>query len=281
MNSSSVTRRAVLFTMLIILAGFVPLGAPMRASSTMPQCRFDPDGYFFIKGDSPRGFEDLEYIQLHVTNKRGGGPNLESYLSAKKGKSYRFAKLGGFRTHSSGSGITFEFTTEILKGVNYEFSGKFRSICVLADTVDDPEQVVAAGQLLKFKNGQKKATADVELTYSNSPRRQTSAQSNQSNDGSEAVAGTGRDVLAIVSKMELKAYTDNLSDGSVLVSDIVRFDVVEPRELTHVAVTAYYRGGPNVEGKRLQVGDLVRFELPSAVQRHGILLADIKGLRFR
>ena len=282
MSPSSITHRAVLFnrvlTILIILAGLVPMGAPTRASSTMPQCRFDPDGYFYIKGGSPRGFEELDHIQLQVTDKSGRRPTLESHLYAKSGRSYKFARLGEFRTHSSGRGITFEFTTEIIEGVNYQFSGKFDSICVLAEAELDLEKVVALGRLLKFKKGQKKGAADVELTYSKSPRRQTSRQSN---DGSEPAAGTGREVLAILSKMELKAYTDNLSDGSVLVSDVIRFEVVEPKELMHVTVTAYYRGAPNLRGRRLQVGDLVRFELPSKPQRDGILLADLKGLRFR
>ncbi|HKO99362.1 MAG TPA: serine hydrolase domain-containing protein [Pyrinomonadaceae bacterium] len=105
--------------------------------------------------------------------------------------------------------------------------------------------------------------------------------SRQSHAGSEPAADTRRVVLARLSKIEPKAYTDDLPDGNVLVSDIIRFEVVEPKELTHVTVTAYYRGAPNVHGKRLQVGDLVRFELPSEPQRHGILLADLKGLRFR
>jgi hypothetical protein len=261
-----------------MLAGLAPLGAPTRASSMMPQCRFDPDGYFYLKGGSPRGFEELDHIQLQVTDKSGRRPPSESHLSAKNGRSYKFAKLAEFRTHSSGSGITFEFTTEIIEGVNYQFSGKFTSICVLAETEPDPEKVVALGTLLKFKKGQKKGAADVELTYSKSPRQVTSTQSNAA---SESADGTGRDVLAILSKMELKAYTDNLSDGSVLVSDIVRFEVVEPKELKYVTVTAYYQGAPNVQGRRLRAGDLVRFELPSEPQRHGILLGDLKGLRFR
>ncbi len=84
-----------------------------------------------------------------------------------------------------------------------------------------------------------------------------------------------------MTKFEPKAYTDDLGDGKALVSDIVRFAVVEPTELKHVTVMAYYQGSPNVQGKSLKVGDLVRFELPSEVQRHGILLQDLKGLRFR
>lgn len=283
MSRWSIKHRAVLFhtvlAMLIILAGHIPLEARTFASSMMPQCRFDPDGYFYLKGQPPRVFEEFDHLQLRVTDQSGPPTTLESHLDAKNGTSYRFARLAEFRTHSSGTGITFEFTTEIIKGVNYQFSGKFTSICVLAQTELDPENVVARGQLLKFKNGKKKGAADIELTYSESPRSQTSSQSN---DGSaEPADGTGRDVLAIVTKIELKAYTDDLGNGKVLVSDIIRFEVVEPKELMHVTVTAYYQGAPEVQGRRLQVRDLVRFELPPAVQRDGILLADLKSLRFR
>ena len=270
--SAWIKRRAILF--LIILVGLVPMAAPTPASSTIPQCRFDPDGYFYIKGGPPKGFAEFGYIQLQTGNS-GQPPTVGSHLSAGNGKSYRFA---GFRTHSSGGGITFDFTTETIDGVNYKFSGKFDSICVLAETERDPEKVVALGTLMKFEKGKQKEAADVELTYSPSPRPK---KSKQSNDGSAPADGTGRDVLAIVARMELKAHTDNLDNGAVLVSDIIRFDVVEPKELTHIAVTAYYQGAPNVQGKRLQVGDLVRFELPSEPQRLGILLGDLKGLRFR
>jgi len=283
MSRSSVTHRTVLFnwllTMLLILGGLVSLGAPTHASSTMPQCRFDPDGYFYIKGSSPQGFEEFDHIQLLVTDHVSAlRQPPDSHLSAKNGRSYRFVKLAEFRTHSSGGGINFAFTTETIEGVSYQFAGKFDSICVLAEEEGNPKNVVALGRLLKFEKGQKKVAADVEFTYSEFPRRQASSQSH---GGSEPPAGTGIEVLAIVSMMELKAYTDRLSNGSLLVSDIIRFDVVDPKERAHITVTAYYQGAPIVQGKRLQVGDLVRFERPPGPQRHGILLGDIKGLRFR
>jgi hypothetical protein len=283
MSQPSITHRAVLFkrvlTILIILAGLVPMGVPTRASSMMPQCRFDPDGYFYIKGGSPQGFEEFDHIRLQVTDKSGRRPTIESHLYAQDGRFYRFATLGEFRTHSSGGGITFEFTTKSVEGVNYQFSGQFHSICVLAESKHGLEDVVAVGRLLKFKNGKEQGVADVELTYSKSPRRQTSRRPNDSSEPADA--GTGREVLAILRKIELKAYTDDLGNGQALVSDLFHFEVVEPKELTHVTVTAYYRGDPNIQGRRLQVGDFVRFELPSAPQRFGILLWDLKGLRFR
>lgn len=273
MSRSSITHRAIL---LVILTGLVPMTESTRALSILPQCRFDPDGYFYVKGGAPKGFEEFDHIQLH--SEKSDGPTVESRLAAKNGSVYRLARLGEFRTHSSGAGITFEFTTEIVKGVNYQFSGKFTSICVLAQTERDGENIVTEGRLVKFEKGKEKRAADVELTYSTCLRPQ---KSRQSTGGSEPEPGTGREVLAIVTKIEPKAYTDHLENGKVLVSDVIRFAVVEPTELKHVTIAAYYQGAPNVQGKRLQVGDHVRFELPSEVLRHGILLGDLKGLRFR
>ena len=155
---------------LVILAGLAPLGSSTRASSMMPQCRFDPDGYFYIKGASPAGFAEFDHIQLQLRDESGRRPALDSHLDVKNEKSYRFASLGEFRTHSSGRGIIFEFTTETIGGVNYQFSGKFVEICVLADSEPDPERVVAVGRLLKLEKGKQKAEAEIELTYSKSAR---------------------------------------------------------------------------------------------------------------
>jgi len=144
---------------------------------------------------------------------------------------------------------------------------------------DNPNEQV---RLKRFPPGFFETMVDwttTELRRQKSPRQQTSMHFNDSSQPAEA--GTGREVLAIVSKIELKAYTDDLGNGKVLVSDIIRFEVVEPKGLMHISVTAYYQGAPKVQERRLQVGDLVRFELPSGPQRDGILLADLKGLRFR
>jgi len=94
-------------------------------------------------------------------------------------------------------------------------------------------------------------------------------------------AAEGREVLAVVKAIEPKSYTDDLPDGKVLVSDVMRFEVAQPAELAGVTVVAYYQGSPEVDGRRLQLGDLLYFKLPSAPGRDGISLWDLKDLRFR
>ena len=94
-------------------------------------------------------------------------------------------------------------------------------------------------------------------------------------------AAEGREVLAVIKAIEPKSYTDDLSDGKVLVSDVMKFTVVQPSELAGVTVVTYYQGIPEIDGRRLELGDLLYFRLPSVPRRDGILLWDLKDLRFR
>ena len=94
-----------------------------------------------------------------------------------------------------------------------------------------------------------------------------------------ADASEGREVLAVVKAIRPKSYTDDLPGGKVLVSDVMQFSVVEPAALVGVSVMAHYRGVPEIDGRRLELGDSVHFRLPPAPQRDGILLGDLKGLR--
>jgi hypothetical protein len=137
----------------------------------MLQCPFDPGGYFYIKGDAPAGFEEIDYIELPVGDERGDHPVSAARLLARGGKAYKFTKLGQFQTHVSGGGITFDFETESVEAISYKFTGKFHSICVLAKEKRDPERMVAEGRLTKLSGGKETATAEVQFTYSKSRRR--------------------------------------------------------------------------------------------------------------
>src|SRR5204862_6415658 len=126
----------------------------------------------------------------------------------KSGRAYKFSELRKFETHSSGKGITFEFKTEIIEGVHYEFSGKFDSSCILAKDETDPEKVVSVGHLRKFKGGNETGAAAVELTYSKAPRGEISTP--RPDNSASAPDGQGGAVLAIIRKIEPKIYADEL-----------------------------------------------------------------------
>jgi len=163
----------------ILLVGGVGLGitqfAVTGASPTprpllrMVQCPFVPDGYFYLKGDPPEGFENFDHITLLVST-GGSRPPTDTRLHTSDEKSYKFTSLAKFITHSSGSGVDFEFETERIEGVSYKFKGKFITICVFAEQDIDPKKAVAEGQITKFKDGKEVATAQVQFTYSKSQR---------------------------------------------------------------------------------------------------------------
>jgi hypothetical protein len=135
----------------------------------MVQCPFIPDGYFYLKGDPPGGFENFDHITLLVST-GGSRPPVDTRLHTSDEKSYKFTSLAKFITHSSGSGVVFEFETETIEGVGYKFRGKFITICVFAEQDLDPKKAVAEGQITKFKDGKEVATAQVQFTYSKSQR---------------------------------------------------------------------------------------------------------------
>lgn len=135
------------------------------ALPTMHQCFFQPDGFFYFKGSPTDGFEDFDHLELLTLTKGGRRPPSDSRLHTTDGKSYRFAKFAPFNTHSSRWGLTFEFETETVEGVSYQFSGKFTSICVFAEEERDPKKAVAEGRLAKLRDGQETATAEVQFTY--------------------------------------------------------------------------------------------------------------------
>ena len=174
MASKLVTYGAVLLVCLAALAiarsTVVGSGSPPRTISRMIQCAFIPDGYFYVKGSAPEGFEDFDHIELLVSAAGGRRPPADSRVYARDGKVYKFTKFAEFNTHSSGRGIVFEFETEAIEGVSYKFRGRFISICVFAEDETDPKSVVAEGRMAKFKDDGEEATAQVQYTYSKSER---------------------------------------------------------------------------------------------------------------
>jgi hypothetical protein len=153
----------------IIRPSTVGAGSNLHPLSKISQCIFDPDGYLYLKGSSPDGLDDFDHIALLVRGK-GPRPPSDSSLNTRDGKAYKFKKIANLYTHSSGSGITFDFETDTSEGVSYQFSGKFISICIFAEDETDPERVVAEGRLMKFKDGKEAAKADVQFTYSKARR---------------------------------------------------------------------------------------------------------------
>jgi len=165
----------------ITRSAVVGAGSTPRTISRMIQCgAFRPDGYFYVKGAAPEGFEDFGHIELltvdpimtfdpiqRLTSHSGvRRPPSDSRLYTKDGKSYKFTKFAEFERHSSGWGDVFEFETEMIEGVSYQFTGKFTRPCVFSQDERGSKKVVAEGRIAKFRDSKEAATAKVQFTYS-------------------------------------------------------------------------------------------------------------------
>jgi hypothetical protein len=147
----------------------VGASATPRSFSNLIQCGFIPDGYFYLKGNPPGGFEDFDHITL-LALRNGPRPPADSRLHTSDVKVYKFTKLGKFITHSSGRGIVFEFETEMIEGVSYKLKGRFINTCNFPEDETDPQKPVAEGRITKLKDGQETTSAEVQFTYSKSQR---------------------------------------------------------------------------------------------------------------
>ena len=117
--------------------------------------RFDPDGSFWIHGNPPNDFSDFSAINLNAKRLR----RLPSAgLQLVDGTTYRFKTLN-VKQHN------FTFTTVTLKGVSYNFSGRFLKGGIYSSGILDDETPVMEGTLTKFRNGQKLAEAKLKFVY--------------------------------------------------------------------------------------------------------------------
>ena len=118
--------------------------------------RFDPDGSFWVVGETPNEFSEFGGINLNGKKLRRIPP---SGVQTNDGKNLRFKTATvkrdnfTFTTVPSGSGVYYSFAGKFLKGGNF-------SATWLGD--DTP---VLEGTLTKFRGGKKVAEAKLKFSY--------------------------------------------------------------------------------------------------------------------
>lgn len=138
----------IIFVSLLLIA----LTAP-----ALPQKndRFDPDGAFWVIGETPNEFSDFGGINLNKKRLRRLPP---SGVQSNDGKNYRYKTLTVRRDN-------FTFTTMTLGGVSYSFAGKFLKGGNFAATWLGDDDPVLEGTLTKFRGGRKVAEAKLKFSY--------------------------------------------------------------------------------------------------------------------
>jgi hypothetical protein len=138
------------FSIVLLVCLFVTPVLTQRKSSA----RFDPDGTFWIKGDTPADFSEFDSINLNAKRAR----YLEPAGLRTRTTLLRYKTLVVKRDN-------FTFTTMTVRGVYYTFSGKFLRGGVYGAGDFDDETPILEGTLTKFRNGKKVAEANLTFTY--------------------------------------------------------------------------------------------------------------------
>ncbi len=134
---------------------FVCLLASTIALAQKSAARFDPDGSFWVLGNTPNEFSEFGGINLNA--KRSRQLPVQGF-QLNNGKALRFKTITVKRDN-------FTFTTITVGGVSYAFSGKFLKGGVYSAGDLDDTIPVLEGTLTKFRNGQKIAEAKLKFSY--------------------------------------------------------------------------------------------------------------------
>ena len=134
---------------------FLSLTSSTLALTQTKSARFDPDGSFWILGESPNEFSDFSAINLNAKKlRRLPSPGVQT----NDGTSYRFKTLTVKQND-------FNFTTVIRGGVSYSFSGRFLKGGNFGATWLGDDDPVLEGTLTKFRGGKKLAEAKLKFSY--------------------------------------------------------------------------------------------------------------------
>lgn len=136
----------------IVFLLLVATGVPAVAQNNE---RFDPDGAFWVIGETPNEFSGFGGINLNKKKLRHLPP---SGVQSNDGKNYRYKTLTVKRDN-------FTFTTMTVGGVSYSFAGKFLKGGNFAATWLGDDDPVLEGRLTKFRGGKKVAEAKLKFSY--------------------------------------------------------------------------------------------------------------------
>lgn len=138
----------------------VRAGVVTVSRSPLVQKAFRPYGYFSLVGKHPKGFDNFDTIQYWRKEDEQTGPDISQRtagVNESGGVVYPYATVSVTRQK-------FVFTTRIVRGVSYKFSGRFsRNDFVGSDMAF--EKPVLVGTLGKYRNGRRVAEANVKLSY--------------------------------------------------------------------------------------------------------------------
>src|SRR5919199_6778827 len=116
MNRKAFSMSAVsLAGLMLVIAGVALASAHAHraTAASMPQCRFDPSGYFYLKGNLPDQFSDFSYLALWKYSRENEG-RPTSGVYGKRGEVYTLTALTAEWSDQRNEYV-FQFTTAAVK----------------------------------------------------------------------------------------------------------------------------------------------------------------------
>src|SRR5215213_5188042 len=161
MNPTHALAKSLSLFLITCAALTIHASASVLPLQPTPQCVFDPSGYFYPAGKLPQSFEEFDHLTLW--DKRDNEKDSPGQgLSTARGQLYKFDAI-------KQSGGSFEFTTDVVNGVGYSFTGQFKYPCIFEEFdvfSKKPGGIAVEGKLLKLVDGKTVAETLVQLTYS-------------------------------------------------------------------------------------------------------------------
>jgi hypothetical protein len=141
---------------LAIIVSFLVLTVP--AFSVAGKLPPDITGYYSFVGKAPKGFEDVHWLSLATMVTRDRKSKLNGFL--RLDRRFRGRLVNFDLVWPTLNDHTLTFSTKIVRGIRYQFSGQFLKLKGLQDN-----ETALKGHLTKFRNGKRAAECDVSFFY--------------------------------------------------------------------------------------------------------------------
>ena len=130
--------------------------APVPPTETL----LDPTGAYFAMDELPAEFAELEHLSLATIDDKAEPAPLNGFLRPKDREARDYALIS-----PKLEGRSLAFTTEVVDGVHYEFSGAFEVVGNFAAEPPSYETAVLTGTLTKHRGGKSIASTPVKFRY--------------------------------------------------------------------------------------------------------------------
>lgn len=143
-----------------------PAGQPTKRTDvsdekTSTNTQGDVTGAYFVKGNLPSDFSEIEHLSLATIDDQGNPAPLNGFIRPKR-RSAKDYKL--LNPKLNGKNLTF--STTAVNGVSYSLAGTFEKLDDFSANPPPPDEVILRGKLTKLLDGNMVIETDVNFTYS-------------------------------------------------------------------------------------------------------------------